>query len=86
MEVAGVLWKQDGVIEDTAQADNRAARAGCRPRAAGGRPLAGLEFVEKLLTTNLTSTDMTERNAGMLRVLHRRVVWSAWLLLLMVRR
>jgi hypothetical protein len=22
----------------------------CRPRAAGGRPLAGLEFVEKLLT------------------------------------
>jgi hypothetical protein len=27
-----------------------------------------LEFVEKLLTTNLTSTDTTERNAGMLRV------------------
>jgi hypothetical protein len=28
---------------------------------------AGLKFVEKLLTTNLTSTDTTERNAGMLR-------------------
>jgi hypothetical protein len=40
-----------------------------RPRAAGGRPLAGLEFVEKLLTTKLTSTDATERNARMLRVL-----------------
>jgi hypothetical protein len=40
---------------------------------------AGLEFVEKLLTTKLTSTDMTERNAGMLldpasRSSHR---WSA---------
>jgi hypothetical protein len=45
----------------------------CRPRAAGGRPLAGLEFVEKLLPTNLTSTDTTERNAGMLRVPHRRI-------------
>ena len=43
----------------------------CRCRA-GGRPeaarRAGLEFVEKLLTTNLTSTDTTERNASMLRV------------------
>ena len=29
---------------------------------------AGLEFVEKLLTTKLESADMTERNAGMLRV------------------
>jgi hypothetical protein len=29
---------------------------------------AGLEFVEKLLPTKLTSTDTTERNAGMLRV------------------
>jgi hypothetical protein len=28
---------------------------------------AGLEFVERLLTTNLTSTDTTERNASMLR-------------------
>jgi hypothetical protein len=35
--------------------------------AAGGRPQAGLEFVEKLLTTNLASTDTTERKAGMLR-------------------
>jgi hypothetical protein len=34
------------------------------------RPPAGpaLKFVEKLLTTNLTSTDTTERNIGMLRV------------------
>ena len=29
---------------------------------------APLEFVEKLLTTNLTSTDTTERNPDMLRV------------------
>ena len=36
------------------------------PEAAARR--AGLEFVEKLLPTNLTSTDTTERNAGMLRV------------------
>src|SRR5215218_10549433 len=43
---------------------------GWRPRAAaaGGRPQAGLEFVEKLLTTTLTSTDTMERNAGMLRL------------------
>jgi hypothetical protein len=34
------------------------------PQAAARR--AGLEFVEKLLTTNLTSTDTTVRNAGML--------------------
>ena len=34
---------------------------------------AGLEFVEKLLPTSLTSTDTTERNAGMLRVPHRRI-------------
>jgi hypothetical protein len=47
------------------------------PQAAARR--AGLEFVEKLLTTNLTSMDRTERNACMLlgpsRSLHR---WSAW--------
>ena len=36
------------------------------PQAAARR--AGLEFVEKLLTTNLSGTDTTERNAGMLRV------------------
>jgi hypothetical protein len=36
------------------------------PEAAARR--AGLEFVEKLLPTILTSTDTTERNAGMLRV------------------
>jgi hypothetical protein len=44
------------------------AEGGRRLRAAAGRPLAGLEFVEKLLPTKLTSTDTTERNAGMLRV------------------
>ena len=31
-------------------------------------PRAGLEVVEKLLPTNLTSTDTTERDAGMLRM------------------
>jgi hypothetical protein len=36
------------------------------PEAAARR--AGLEFVEKLLTTNLSGTDTTERNASMLRV------------------
>jgi hypothetical protein len=52
------------------------------PQAAARR--AGLEFVEKLLTTNLTSADTTERNAGMLRVRssHR---WSRWLLALAPR-
>jgi hypothetical protein len=34
------------------------------PQAAARR--AGLEFVEKLLPTNLTSTDTAKRNAGML--------------------
>jgi hypothetical protein len=34
------------------------------PQAAARR--AGLEFVEKLLTTNLTSMDTTERDAGMI--------------------
>jgi hypothetical protein len=32
---------------------------------------AGLEDVEKLLPTNLTSTDTTERNAGMLLTRNR---------------
>jgi putative transposase len=36
-------------------------------------PNAGLEDVEKLLPTNLTSTDTTERNAGMLRIPYRRI-------------
>ena len=44
------------------------------PQAAARR--AGLEFVEKLLPTKLTSTDTTERNAGMLRVTHHRIAWS----------
>ena len=43
-----------------------------------GRPeaarRAGLEFVEKLLTTKLTSTSTTERNAGMLRLAPRPVI------------
>jgi hypothetical protein len=38
------------------------------PQAAARR--AGLEVVEKLLTTNLTSTDTTERNAS--ELLHPR--------------
>jgi hypothetical protein len=42
------------------------AGRGRPPQAAARR--AGLEFVEKLLPTKLTSTDTTERNAGMLRV------------------
>jgi hypothetical protein len=52
-------------------------------RAASGRPQGRLEFVEKLLTTKLTSTSTTERNAGMLRVRssHR---WSNWLLVLVL--
>jgi hypothetical protein len=40
--------------------------------AEGGRPQAGLEFVEKLLPTKLTSTDTTERDAGMLLLVHPR--------------
>jgi hypothetical protein len=47
----------------------RAGR-GRPPQAAARR--AGLEFVEKLLTTNLTSTDTMERDAGMLLLLHPR--------------
>jgi hypothetical protein len=53
--------------------------SGSRPRtaAAGGRPQAGLEFVEKLLT-KLTSTDTTGRNASMLRrVPPRRIAGRA---------
>jgi hypothetical protein len=42
------------------------AGRGRPPQAAARR--AGLEFVEKLLTTKLTSTDTRERNADMLRV------------------
>ena len=35
------------------------------------RTVAGLEFVEKLLPTKLTSTDTTERNASMLLTRNR---------------
>jgi hypothetical protein len=49
-----------------ARSTGSCAGRGRPPPAAARR--AGLEFVEKLLTTNLTSTDTTERNAGMLRV------------------
>jgi hypothetical protein len=38
-----------------AAADTVPRRCGCRPRAAGGRPLAGLEFVEKLLTSAMVA-------------------------------
>jgi hypothetical protein len=55
----------DHLAADDPQAtDKRAGRAGARTAARR----AGLEFVEKLLTTTLTSTDTTERNAGMLRL------------------
>jgi hypothetical protein len=57
------------IVDDTLVMPHGFALCHCR---AGGRPAAarraGLEVVEKLLTTNLTSTDTTERNAGMLRV------------------
>ena len=60
-----------------------AAGRGRPPEAAARR--AGLEFVEKLLT-KLTSTDMTERNAGMVLLVHPRPApphrWSSWLLTL----
>ena len=47
-------------------------------------PEGRLEFVEKVLTTNLTSTDATERNAGMLRVplVDSLVILGYWLELL----
>ena len=63
---------------------------GARTAAAGGRPQAGLEFVEKLLPTKLTSTETTERNASMLLLLYPRPApsyrWSSWLLVLAGRR
>jgi hypothetical protein len=43
---------------------------GVREDGACGRPQGGLQFVERL-HTQLTSTDTTERDAGMLLVLHR---------------
>jgi hypothetical protein len=44
--------------------DKAAAGRGRPPQAAARR--AGLEFVEKVLTTKLTNADTTARNAGML--------------------
>jgi hypothetical protein len=44
---------------------------GASPAAAARR--APLEFAEKLLPTNLTSTDTTERSASMLGILHRLI-------------
>jgi hypothetical protein len=46
-----------------AAGDRRLGANDSRPRAAGGRPLAGLEFVEELLTMDLTCTDKMGRNA-----------------------
>jgi len=43
-------------------------------RAKAGRPQAGLEFVEKLLTMKLKSIDMTGRNGSMLRLAPRPVI------------
>jgi hypothetical protein len=63
------------------------AGRGRPPQAAARR--AGLEVVEKLLTTNLTSTDTTERNASMLRpcpahrIAGRAGYWS-WLRVVLV--
>jgi hypothetical protein len=61
-------------LEATQVGSDRPGTAGSagrgRPQAAARR--AGLEFVEKLLTANLTSTDTTERDAGMVLVLHPR--------------
>jgi hypothetical protein len=55
----------------------RRRRAGGRPAAAGR---AGLEFVEKLLTTSLTRMDTMERSAGMLRPRPaHRIAGSSWL-------
>ena len=51
-----------GAAAASARLGRGAVLPGRRPP--GGRPKAGLEFVEKLLTTNLTSTDTTERNAA----------------------
>jgi hypothetical protein len=45
-------------------------RSDCRPRAAGGRPLAGLEFVEKVLTAMIwvvfSGAGLTRRLTGQL--------------------
>jgi hypothetical protein len=56
------------------------AGRGRPPQAAARR--AGLEFVEKILPTKLTSTDTTERNAGMLLLLRPRPAWLDLLLVL----
>jgi hypothetical protein len=61
---------------DPYQGPHRGAAGRGRPPEAAARR-AGLEFVEKLLTTSLTSTDATERNAGMLRVPYRRIAGRA---------
>ena len=55
-----------------------AAGRGRPPQAAARR--AGLEFVEKLLTTKLISADTTERDAGML-LPHPRPRTVAWLVM-----
>jgi hypothetical protein len=47
---------------------------------------AGLEFVEKLLTTKLESADMTERNASMLRPVLRPAIVVEPVLALAPRR
>jgi hypothetical protein len=54
------------------------------PQAAARR--AGLEVVEKLLPTKLTSTDTTERDAGMLRVPLVASSWSTGYRLSVLRR
>ena len=62
MEVALTLARRGSVSHSPYS--GWAAGRGRPPEAAARR--AGLEFVEKLLTTRLESVDMTERNASML--------------------
>jgi len=66
--IAAFSWRE-GEADSPVTVVSLPAR-GRPPQAAARR--AGLEFVEKLLPTKLTSTDTTERNTGMLRVPHRR--------------
>src|SRR5947207_1511945 len=65
-------------------AQRRPAGRGRPPQAAARR--AGLKDVEKLLPTNLTSTDTTEWNAGMLPRPAPSHCWPSWLLAVAPRR
>ena len=60
----GAVLEQEAVADLVGMAVGSLPARGRPPQAAARR--AGLEFVEKLLPTNLTSTDTTERDTGML--------------------